>query len=285
MTDGSGAGSAAPSRSWALLSRAARNAAYDNNAAVAQSAALIAARNAASAAFRVAHAGHLDVAYAPGERTRFDLYPAAVPAAACLVFLHGGYWQRGSRDVFACYAEGALAAGLSVAMPGYSLAPDASLTTLSGEIERALDWLAEHGPRHGIAGPVVLSGWSAGAHLAALHLGHPSVVGGLAVSGVYDLGPIRDTHLDEALRLTDAEVETLSPLRLPVVPKPLAIAYGTRELPALVDDARAFHARRAAAHAAGPLIPVAGADHFTILDGFRRPEGILVRAAVEVAGA
>ena len=50
---------------------------------------------------------HLDLAYAPGERTKWDLYPAADPKAPCFVHIHGGYWQRGSREIFACLAEGA----------------------------------------------------------------------------------------------------------------------------------------------------------------------------------
>ena len=84
-----------------------------------------------------------------------------------------------------------------------------------------------------------------------MQLGHPAVAAGLAISGVYDLAPIRETYLDEKLGLTDAEVETLSPLRLPVIDKPMTIAYGSRELPALVHDARNLHGLRAAAHHPG----------------------------------
>jgi len=105
------------------------------------------------------------------------------------------------------------------------------------------------------------------------------VAAGLAISGVYDLAPIRQTELDAKLSLTDAEVETLSPLRRPAVAKPLCIAYGSRELPALIHDARNLHALRAAAHAPGALLPVPDAEHFSVLDALRRPGGILVRAA------
>ncbi len=153
-------------------------------------------------------------------------------------------------------------------MPGYTLAPEASLTGIVAEIGAALDWLAVHGPARGIGGPTILAGWSAGAHLAALHLGHPAVSAVLAISGVYDLAPIRETYLNEKLGLTEVEIETLSPLRLAVTPKPMTIAYGSRELPALVHDARNLHALRSAAHAPGALLPVPGADHFSILDGF-----------------
>jgi arylformamidase len=270
----------APQAVWASLDRAQRNAAYDNNAAVANSATLIEARNAASATYRKAHPGGLDIPYAPRARTAFDLYPAPDPRASCLVFIHGGYWLRNSRELFAAYAQGLALAGWSIAIPGYTLAPEASLTAIVAEIGAALDWLADQGPAHGVAGPVVLAGWSAGAQLAALYLGHRRVAAGLAISGVYDLKPLRDTVLNETLKLTDEEIATLSPLRSPPTSSnPLAVAYGTRELPALVHDSRKLHELRSAAHAPGPLLPIAGADHFSILEELRRPNGQLVRAA------
>jgi acetyl esterase/lipase len=77
------------------------------------------------------------------------------------------------------------------------------LTELTQGISLSLDWLAENGPSYGIAGPVVLSGWPAGAHIAALALGHPAVTARLAVSGVHDLAPIRDTFLNNGLKMSD----------------------------------------------------------------------------------
>jgi hypothetical protein len=68
----------------------------------------------------------------------------------------------------------------------------------------------------------------------------------------------------------------LSPLRLPVVHKRLDIAYGTAELPALIIDSIHFHESRIAANAPGKIIPIEGADHFSILGELRRPDGALV---------
>jgi acetyl esterase/lipase len=175
-------------------------------------------------------------------------------------------------------ARGPLECGWSVAFPGYPLAPDATLTEMVATLRAALDWLVVEGPRHGIAGPLVLAGHSAGGHLAAVLLDHPAVVAALPISGIFELGPIRDTSLDAALRLTDDEVATLSPLRTPVIPKPMSIAYGTNELPALVADSRDLHARRAAAHAPGALLPIGGANHFDVLESLRTPDGLLTRA-------
>jgi acetyl esterase/lipase len=272
----------APQEVWETLSQAERDRAYNNNRAVRNSTELVRRRDALSAEWREAHAAALDIPYGSKPRQAFDLYPAADPSAPCLVFIHGGYWQKNSREVFAAYAEGAAAIGWSVAMPSHALAPDATLTEIVAEIGDALDWLSREGPQHGIAGPIVLSGWSAGGHLVAMALNHSAVTAGLAISGVYDLAPIRDTFLNAALNLTDDEVATLSPLRLPVTQKPLAIAYGDAEVPALVHDSRALHALRAEAGAPGALIPIAGADHFTILDELRSPDGALVRAAQDV---
>lgn len=272
----------APQEAWGRLSQAERDAAYNNNAAVADSPAQIAARDAASAAFRAAHPEALDIPYGTAPRQKFDLYPAAAAGAPCLVFIHGGYWQRNSREQFAAYAEGPRAAGWSVAMPSHTLAPDASLSAIVAEIGAALDWLAREGAAHGIAGPLVLAGWSAGAHLTALHLSHPKVVAGLAISGVYELAPIRDTFLNTALQITDAEIAALSPLRLSPARKSLTIAYGTNELPALVHDSQSLHFLHAATGAPTTLIPISNADHFSILDELRAPDGLLVQAAQEV---
>ncbi len=266
---------------WGAMSRAERDAAYNNTAAVAGSAALNTARIAASAACRADWPGALDLRYGPAERNRWDIFPAADPAAPCFVFIHGGYWQRNRHEEFACLGEGLRAHGWSVALPGYSLAPAATLGAINAEIGAALDWFAANAAAHGVAGPVLLSGWSAGGHLTAMALGHGRVAAGLAISGIYELGPLRDTYLNEALRLSDEEVATLSPLRLPPAGKTLAIAYGTGELPPLVSDSRALHARRAAAHRPGALVPAPGDDHFTIVEQLRRPDGLLVRAALE----
>ncbi len=263
---------------WGRMSRAERDAAYNNTAACPDGPAYIEALRAASAAFRAARPDHLGLAYGASQREAWDLFPGA-PGSDCLVFIHGGYWQRNDREGAAALLEGALASGWSAALPGYTLAPEASLATIVGQVHAAFDWLAQHGPAHGITGRIVVAGWSAGGHLAALALAHPAVAAALPISGVFELGPLRDTYLNEKLSLTDHEVATLSPLRLPAPDKPMGISYGTAELPALVADSRALHAHRAAQHRPGVLLPVPHADHFNVLDALRQPGGALLNLA------
>ena len=262
---------------WGSLTQAQRDARYNNSAAVANSAAFMDELRAASAARRSGPGARLDQPYGPLDRNKVDFFPAADPASPCLFFIHGGYWQRNGREGFTVLGDGVRAHGWSVAVPGYTLTPDATMTAIVAEMRAALDWL-----RREVRGPIIVSGWSAGGHLTAMVLGHPAVHAGLAISGIFELGPVRDTYLNEKARITDEEIETLSPLRHPAGPKPLAIAYGTAELPPLVSDSRALHYHRSAAHAPGPLIPVAGKDHFSIVTNLRDPQGVLTRALLDL---
>ena len=262
---------------WGRLTQAQRDARYNNTDAVQNSQEIVAELREASAAVRSEFPATLDQAYGAAERQKLDLFPAADRGAPCLFFIHGGYWQRNSREGFSVLGNGVRAHGWSVAMPSYTLTPDGSMTNIVDEMRAALTWTRDQ-----VTGPIVVSGWSAGGHLTAMVLDHPGVQAGLAISGVFELGPVRDTYLNEKARITDAEIETLSPLRHPVVPKPLAIAYGSAELPPLVGDSRALHAKRAAAHAPGALLPGPGDDHFTIIGSLRQPDGLLTRALLDL---
>jgi arylformamidase len=267
------------------MSPEARNLAYNNLAHVGPDFARQKTEGwgAASAMLRSQRPQHLDLAYAPGERTKWDLYPGADPQAPCFIHIHGGYWQRGSKETFACLAEGVLAKGWSAALPGYTLAPEASLTQITNELRMAFDWFDAHAPDHGIEGPVIVTGWSAGGHLTALMLEHRKVMAGLTISGVFDLAPLRDSpHVNDKVRLTEVEVETLSPVRRPGINKPFSIAYGTGELPAMIASSLDYHAFRARMHLAGELIPVVDANHFTILDGLGDPDSGLTRAILRL---
>ncbi len=261
----------------------ARDAAYNNGQAVPSWTETFTRWTEESAAIRARHAATRDLAYGPAARQKIDLYPGGDARAPCLVYFHGGYWMRNSREMFAVLGEGIAAHGWSVAMPGYTLAPDASLAAIVGECSATLDWLAANAAGHGAGGPLIVAGWSAGGHLAAMALSHEAVTAGLAISGIFELAPLADTYLNEKLSLSPAEIADLSPLRRPPVPKPLAITYGDRELPALVANSHAMHAARTRAGAPGPLLPVPGADHFSILDTLRQPDGALTRALLDLA--
>ncbi len=263
---------------WAALSQPERDAAYNNMAAVPDSEARLARWAERSAALRARMPSELDIPYGDKPRNRIDLFRCGAPAAPLLVFIHGGWWRRNSKEVFACMAEGPLALGLDVATIGYTLAPEASLTTIAAEIRAALDRIAAHQAELGKPPGVVLSGWSAGGHLTALSLDHASVRVGLAISGAFDLAPIAGTSINDALSLTADEIATLSPQRLPRSGKPLVAAYGEAELPEMVRQSLDFIS---SGHA--EALPLAGHDHFSILDELTEAEGALAQACARLA--
>jgi acetyl esterase/lipase len=267
---------------WSSMGQAARDAAYNNAAGVVGSAEIVAGWREASARLRASRPEKLELPYGPGERQRWDLFPAADPGAPCLALIHGGYWQRNAKDGFACMVEGALARGWSAALPGYTLAPQASLSAIVAEIAIALDWFAANAAAHGIAGPLVLSGWSAGGHLAACAADHPRVAGTIAISGVFDLAPIRDTYLNAALSLSEADIAGCSPLRAPAR-KPVAVVWGARELPGLVWQSETYAAARAKAGLQGGAMAIAGADHFSVLEHLRHRQGAMLSVAALLA--
>jgi acetyl esterase/lipase len=230
------------------MDRAQLDAAYNNSAALPERDAIVADWAARSARVRREHAGRLDLAYGETPRERLDLFLAADPDAPTLAFIHGGYWQINDlvKESFAFFAEALLPLGINLAVIEYTLAPAARLDRIVDEVRRSIRWLAEHLGEYG-ADPtrLYISGHSAGGHLTAMTMPLPEVRGGIAISGIYDLEPIRLNYLNEKLALDTAEAERNSPVRhLPATAGELVVAYGTRELPELrrqsIEYARAW---------------------------------------------
>jgi arylformamidase len=265
---------------WRGMSRAELDVAYNNTAAVADSAQRLADWTERSAALRRKYPGLLDLPYGPRPRNRIDLFPCGQRNAPLFVFIHGGYWQRNSKEIFSCMSEGPMALGFDAALIGYTLAPGATLTEIVAETNAAIRWLRREGPSYGLGkNRLVVSGWSAGGHLTAMAMTLPEVDAGLAISGVFDVEPCRLNYLNEKLNLTAEEALAMSPIiHLPGQSRPLTIAFGTGELPELQRQSRDYHAARQAAGLPSVLLPLDGHNHFSILEELARPDGQLTAA-------
>jgi arylformamidase len=268
------------------MDRAQLDAAYNNTAAVPERGAIVADWTARSAAVRRERSGRLDLRYGDTPRERIDLFLAADPKAPTLAFIHGGYWQMNDKENFAFLAEGLVPSGINLALVEYTLAPAARMDRIVAELRRSVGWLAEHLGDYGAdPGQLYVSGHSAGGHLTAMTMTLRAVRGGLAISGIYDLEPIRLNYLNEKLGLDPQEAERNSPLvHLPAMAGELVVAYGTKELPELcrqsIEYAQAWTDRGLAGH----LLPVDGANHFTILEALADPQGALTRALLDMIG-
>jgi arylformamidase len=270
---------------WRGMSQEALDSGLNNGAAVAGSADTVADWERQSAEMRARYADHLDLRYGPRERNRIDFLKAASNAPT-LLFIHGGYWQTRAKEVFSLFAAGPMAHGINVALIGYTLAPDATLEQIVGEIHGGIDFLAAQLPGlGGNADRLVASGWSAGGHLTAMAIANPHINGGVAISGIYDLEPIRHSYLNVKLGLDETMSRRYSPMMQAGGPmKPLALVVGGGELPLLRKQTADF-----AGHRAKYGLPVAyeeipGANHFTIMNELASPSGritTLIRQVLE----
>lgn len=170
-------------------------------------------------------AGERDVAYGPLARNRFDVFTpqGAAPTGGwpTFVFIHGGYWQRLSKEDWSVIATPFVANGMAAVILGYTLCPQTTIRGIAGEIESAIAHVWHHATALSInRDRVSLAGHSAGGHLTAWCMttdwttyGLPATpfVSATAVSGLFDLEPLVPIYLNEALKLTNDEALAMSP--------------------------------------------------------------------------
>jgi arylformamidase len=269
------------------LDRPALDAAYNNTAAVGEAKRdrYVAGWSARSDALRKAWGGRIDLRYGAGARERLDVFACGRPAAPTLVYIHGGYWQFNDKDPYAFLGEALLPAGVNLALVEYTLAPAARMDRIVAEIRRAVAWVIDHAKELG-GDPtrVFVAGHSAGGHLTAMAMNDLRVAGGIAISGIYDLEPIRLNYLNEKLGLDPAEAERNSPmLHLPAHAGPLVVTVGLDELPELIRQSEEYAAAWRRHGLTGRYLPLPGHEHFSILEELARPDGAIIGALKELA--
>jgi arylformamidase len=272
---------------------------YNSRARIPEHPAILQSWAERSAAARARMQGRLDQPYGLGDREAMDLFLPERPgaqAAPVLVWIHGGYWRALDKQAQSFVAEPYVAAGALVAVPGYALCPGVTVEHIVRQLVRALAWLHARLPRYG-ADPrrLVVAGHSAGAQLAAMlllcrwrevdtRLPDRLACGGLALSGVFDLEPLRHApFLAADLALSRERARRLSPLRLPAPAVPLHAYVGAEESAAFVAQSRRL------ATAWGPgAVPVCrsieGRHHMGMVDEMVRPASPVQASARQLLG-
>lgn len=164
----------------------------------------------------------LDGAYGDGPRHRFDVFTPKGSPRGLVVYVHGGYWMRFDKSFWSHLANGPVEAGYVVAMPSYTLCPDIRIGGIVTEIGKAITTVASQ-----FAGPIHLTGHSAGGHLATRMIAATSPLPAevrarignvVSISGVHDLRPLMRTGMNATLKLDEQEAYAESPALLrPIV--------------------------------------------------------------------
>lgn len=155
-----------------------------------------------------------NIAYTAHALGGFDLFPAAKPNAPVLLFFHGGYWRRNDKTHWAFLVPPFLEHNISVALMNYPLAPAATMDVIVEYTRSSIAYIAKNAGEL-LVDPqrIYVSGHSAGGHLAAMAtqtrwddygLDYDVVRGACAISGLYDLLPLKLSKLNEVVNM-DAE--------------------------------------------------------------------------------
>ena len=194
------------------------------------------------------------------------------------MFVHGGYWLKFDREMWSHLAAGAVARGWGCAVPSYTLAPEARIGAITQEIASAVAVAATY-----VAGPVVVTGHSAGGHLSA-RMGCADVTVSAVVKRVVpisptiaDLEPISLTAMNADLRLDRAEIADESPARISLrLGVEAHVWVGAQERPAFLWQARLLSEAWSC-----PWTPESGRHHFDVIDGLTDPTSALLSVCLD----
>jgi arylformamidase len=261
---------------------------YNNRARVSENPALMAGWAKDAAAYRERYAPQ-SIAYGPGARNTIDLFPGN-DNGPIVVFIHGGYWQALDGSSFSHCAHGLNTHGIAVAVPSYDLCPHVTVDTIIQQMLAATRELARLGR------PLVMSGHSAGGHLAACLLAtdwpalDPAlpkhlVIAAYTISGLFDLVPLVETSINKALRLDRATARAASPLFWkPPEGGSLDAVVGGDESPEYFRQSRTIVDLWGKAGIATRFGTVPDANHFTAIAPLADPASTMVARLKQLAG-
>lgn len=239
---------------------------------------------------------HLDLRFGPTLDETLDIFPAEDPNAPILVFIHGGYWRILSSKEFSLVAHAPVAAGYTVVVTNYSLCPKVSISEITRQSRAALAWLHQTDFQfNGNRNEIYVSGHSAGGHQTGMLLstdweneyGLPADVikGGLSISGLFDLSPLRYSWLQPTLLLSHEIIQQQSPqFFVPDQAPPLMLTVGGEEPPEFQRQSADYHQAWLAKGLASQHAPLQGKNHFDALDGFLDTESPLMGMLKQLRG-
>ena len=223
----------------------------------------------------------LDVRYADGEKQLVDVFRCGDPTAPTLIWIHGGYWQRGDKSVYSFLATPFVQAGVNVVVVGYDLCPTVTMTRICEELREALTYVWHEAPKIGINRErITVMGHSAGGHLTQMMMATdwptreaalPAdlIKSGIPVSPLSYLEPVRLTlALNANLRMDSTEADAESPMtnHSPVTNAPQMIVVGGAETDEFHRQSHMYHDKFATDERPMEMYVVPNVDHFDVLN-------------------
>ncbi len=232
--------------------------------------------------------------YGGSDVEKLDIYTARRPKAPIFVFIHGGAWLGGEAKNYAYPAEMFVNAGAHYVVPDFIAigAANGDLRVMAEQVRRAIAWTYKNAEKFdGDAERLYIGGHSSGGHLCGVALvtdwqkdfGLPPTMikGGVCMSGMYDLKPVRFSKRGNYVHFTDAMEQAMSSQRhLDLIRAPVVVTYGTNETPEFQRQNRDFAAALKTAGKPVELIEAANYNHFDMMESVGNPYGPNGRAVL-----
>jgi arylformamidase len=268
---------------------------YNNRARVPEHPEIIAGWARDAAAYRAEVGKRLSVIdYGPSERQYIDVFAPERPNPDTLpvLFIHGGYWQALDPDHFSHMARGLNAHGVTVGVAGYDLCPEVTVHEIIRQMRDVVHYMVRTFRR-----PIVVSGHSAGGHLAAVLAGtqwigddwpegFKPIAAGLAISGLFELEPLVTTSVNQKLGLTPETAYADSP-RLWNGPEGIDFEcwVGADESSEYLRQARTMAVIWSVYGTRTSYVEVPDANHFTVIAGLAEAESAMTLRLKEMTRA
>jgi arylformamidase len=234
------------------------------------------------------------MAYGPTAVEKLDIYRARQAKAPIFVFIHGGAWLGGEAKNSGDAAELFVNAGVNFVALDFIAVKDAGgdLRVMADQVRRGVAWAYKNAASfEGDPDRFYIGGHSSGGHLCGVTLvtdwqkqfGLPPdmIKGGLCMSGMYDLKPVRLSKRSTYVAFDDAMEQSMSSQRqLDMLRAPITVTYGSEETPEFQRQNRDFAAAAKAAGKPVRLIEATGYNHFEMAESLGHPYGPNGRAAL-----
>jgi arylformamidase len=257
---------------------------------------VLARRAAAADAVRARLGDPRRFAYGDTPVEQLDVFATTRSNAPVMVFVHGGAWRGGDARSQAFAAEMLVTAGAHLVLPDFAVVMDVGLDGMVAQVRRAVAWVAANAARFGgDARRIFVGGHSSGGHLAGnvlitdwrrdFQLPADLVKGGLCMSGMYDLAPVRLSARSSYVKFDDRIEHELSPIRhLSRVRCPVVVAYGERDSPEFQRQSREWAEALRAVGRLHALVVGPGLNHFEMPELLADPSSPLGRATLTLLG-
>ncbi len=250
---------------------------------------------ARSANHRDISGARVDLAYGDGEREKLDWFSSGDAGGPMLMYIHGGYWQRGDKSMYSFVTEAFIKHGVSVAVMNYDLTPSVRMGQIPGQIQKAVAWVWHNADDLGFSrDKLFITGHSAGGHLTSRmmatdwpgvdsRLPRDLVRAGIPISGLYELEPLVHTTLNAGPQMDVAEAQAESPCNIPPVTNaPQLVVVGGGETAEFLRQSDDYADQYRTAERAMDRYDVPNDDHFDELERLAEDDSVFFEKCMQL---